>query len=105
MEMDMNFKKQVPSRAGSEKSEGITSVSQKQKGGKSLGITRIYKLNQSTICLVTNKKKPSAQIFLVNGPSRAKISFYGRKLYVWYLQMWDFGKASRYISPNVSGML
>lgn len=84
MEMDIKFLKQPPTTADgkTEKFKGITSISQKQKGGKSLGIPQIYELNHSTICLVRNKKKPSAQIFLWMSHSGQNFLFYGRKLYV-----------------------
>lgn len=100
LEMDLKIKNQPIARAGgqSEEAYGMTSVSQKYKGGKSLGITQTYELNQWTICLVRNKKKPSAKIFLVRGTARAKIIFYGGKLHVNGICKNDFWKDSRNIS-------
>lgn len=46
--MDIKIKNQPIARTGSQSEEayGMTSVSQKYKGGKSLGITQTYELNQ-----------------------------------------------------------
>ena len=46
--------------------------------------------------MIRNKKKPSAGVFLVSEPGRAKIIFYGGKFYVimvYYKKIffkWDF---------------
>ena len=36
---------------------------------------------QGIIEMIRNKKKPSAGVFLVSGPGRTKIIFYGGKFY------------------------